>query len=131
MILWFVDVLLAIFWILDGTKKTRTAIWSRVVLVARPDLWFEVHSWKKGWPVFLVNVVSRAHPWLLWWGGDGGVMVFPYNIISYCLIHNILSIYFLYFPRYWASMVYICVCLVFVLFVFAIFVTYSIYVIYS
>ena len=55
---WICRPSLDIFLIFIGTKKTRTAIWSRVVLVARPDLWFEVHSWKKGWPVFLVNVVS-------------------------------------------------------------------------
>ena len=44
--------------IFDEKKKTRAVIWSRVVLVARPDLWNEVHSWKKGRPVFLSYVVS-------------------------------------------------------------------------
>ena len=41
-----------IFAVFDEKKKTRTVIWSRMVLVARPDLWFEVHSWKKGWTYF-------------------------------------------------------------------------------
>ena len=37
-------IFLDVFCIFDETKKTRTAIWSRMVVVARPDLCSEAHS---------------------------------------------------------------------------------------
>ena len=51
-ILWNMGMLFGFLCIFDEMKKTRTAIWSRVVVVARPHLWFEIHLWKKGWWYF-------------------------------------------------------------------------------